>query len=60
MEKAITITCLVLAGILTLVFLLDLVVGLPFGRQSPVLDVLFLLGGLFLIWQGYETYTEFA
>ncbi len=60
MEKGLTIACLVLASLLTLVFVLDLAVGLPFSRQSWLLDVLFALAGGVLIWQGYETYREFA
>ena len=60
MEKGLTIACLVLASLLTLVFVLDLAVGLPFSRQSWLLDVLFALAGGVLIWQGYETYREYA
>ena len=60
MEKGLTIACLVLASLLTLVFVLDLAVGLPFSRQSWLLDVLFALAGGVLIGQGYETYREFA
>ena len=60
MEKGLTIACLVLASLLTLVFVLDLAVGLPFSRQSWLLDVLFALAGGVLIWPGYETYREFA
>ena len=60
MEKALTITCLVLAGLLTLTFILDLAVGLPFSRQSWLLDLLFAIAGGILLWQGFETYKELA
>jgi hypothetical protein len=60
MEKALTIASLVLASLVTLVFVLDLAVGLPFGRQSLVLDILFAIAGGFIIWQSYDTYREFA
>jgi threonine/homoserine/homoserine lactone efflux protein len=59
-EKILTLIAMVVAGLLTLIFLLDLAVGLPFGRQSIPLDVLFLAGGAFILWQGYETLREFA
>lgn len=57
-EKVLCYASLVLAGLVTLIFLLDLAVGLPFGRASVVLDVLFIIGGAFVLWQGYETYRE--
>lgn len=59
-EKILTLVSMVVAGILTLIFGLDLVLGLPFGRANIVLDIMFLLGGALLLWQGYETYREFA
>lgn len=59
-EKVLCIVSLVIAGLLTLVFLLDLALGIPFGRASIVLDVLFVIGGAFVIWQGIATYREFA
>lgn len=59
-EKVLCIVALVIAGLLTLVFLLDLILGIPFGRASLVLDILFVLGGAFTIWQGIEAYREFA
>ena len=60
MEKVLTLIGLVVASLLTLVFVLDLAVGLPFGRQSAVLDVLFAIAGGVIIWQSYDTYREFA
>jgi hypothetical protein len=59
-EKILTLIAIVVAGILTLIFLLDLALGLPFGRQSIPLDILFIAGGAFILWQGLETYREFA
>lgn len=46
------------AGLVTLIFLLDLATKFPFGRASLVLDILFVLGGALVLWQGYETYRE--
>jgi hypothetical protein len=59
-EKILTLAAMIIAGLLTLLFVLDLALGIPFGRQSIVLDVLFLLGGGFILWQGLETYREFT
>ena len=57
-EKIMTVASLFVAGVVALVFLLDAVVGMPFSRQSLVLDILFVIGGAFVLWQGLETYRE--
>ncbi len=58
-DKALTVTSMVIAGLVILLFLLDAGLGFPFGRRSIVLDVLFAVGGAFVLWQGVETYREF-
>lgn len=55
-EKVITYSAIGVAAIVVLIFMLDLVAGI-FGRFI-VMDVLFILGGLFLLWQGVETILE--
>ena len=55
-EKIITYSAMGVAGLICLLFLLDLVAGI-FGRNT-VMDVLFILGGAFLLWQGVETILE--
>jgi hypothetical protein len=45
------------AGLVCLVFLLDLTAGI-LGRHSVAMDVLFILGAAFLLWQGVETVLE--
>ncbi len=55
-EKILCIVAMVIAGIVALLFLLDLILGI-FGRFI-VLDILFLLGAAFVIWQGIETLRE--
>lgn len=55
-EKVITYSAIGIAGIVMLVFLLDLAVGI-FG-QYIAMDVLFILGAAFLMWQGIETILE--
>lgn len=57
-EKILTIASLVIAGLVALVFLLDVIVKIPFGQASLTLDILFILGGAFVIWQGIETLRE--
>lgn len=58
MEKILTFAAMGIAGLLTLLFLLDAALGVPFGRQSIVLDVMFLIGGGFILWQSIETLRE--
>ena len=59
-EKVLCIVSLVIAGLLTLVFLLDLILGIPFGRASLVLDILFLISSAivaYLAWDAYKDLT---
>jgi hypothetical protein len=58
MEKVLTFAAMGIAGLLTLLFLLDAALGVPFGRESIVLDVMFLIGGAFILWQSIETLRE--
>jgi threonine/homoserine/homoserine lactone efflux protein len=58
-EKILCMTAMIVAGLLVLVFLLDAALGIPFGRSGPVFDILVILGGSFILWQGLETYKEF-
>jgi hypothetical protein len=55
-NKLITYGAIAIAGLICLVFLLDLVAGI-FGKLV-VMDVLFIIGGAFLLWQGIETALE--
>ena len=47
---------MIIAGLVCLIFTLDLAVKL-LGR-NPLLDVLFIIGGAFVLWQGIETSRE--
>ncbi len=60
LEKILTIVAMAIAGLLTLIFALDLALGIPFGRVNPILDVLFALGAALVLWQGIETFREYA
>jgi len=55
-EKIITYSAMAVAGLICLLFLLDLAAGV-FGRNIAM-DILFILGGAFLLWQGVETIFE--
>ncbi|MDG3002456.1 hypothetical protein [Paludisphaera mucosa] len=55
-EKVITYSAIGVAAIIVLIFSLDLAAGI-FGRYVAM-DVLFILGGAFLLWQGVETIFE--
>jgi uncharacterized membrane protein len=59
-EKMLSLVSLVIAGLITLVFLLDAILGIPFGAASRVFDILIVIGGAFVIWQALETYREVA
>ena len=58
-EKSLCMAAMIVAGLLSLLFLLDAALGIPFGRASLVFDILAILGGAFILWQGLETYKEF-
>jgi hypothetical protein len=55
-EKIITYTAMGIAGLVCLLFLLDLVAGIFGGYRA--MDILFILGAAFLLWQGVETIFE--
>lgn len=60
LEKVFIFGAMIIAGLLALLFILDLALGIPFGRSSLALDIMFLIGCGFVLWQGYDTYREFA
>jgi len=55
-EKVLTYVSMGVAGVVALLFLIDLIVGV-FGRNI-LLDILFILGGAFVLYQGWETMRE--
>jgi len=60
LDKVFIFGSMIIAGLLALVFLLDLILGIPFGRTALVVDIMFLIGCGFVLWQAYDTYREFA
>lgn len=57
-EKLLCYFSLAVAGLVTLIFFLDAVASFPFGRVSMFLDIMFVIGGALVLWQGVETYRE--
>ncbi|MBI3461889.1 MAG: hypothetical protein HY000_02355 [Planctomycetes bacterium] len=58
MEKWLCLSAMILAGIFLLVYGLDLITGVPFGRQGKVQDVVFVIASALVLWQGYEVWRE--
>ena len=56
MKKILCGSSLGIAGVLGLMFLLDLIIGIPFGRSDITTDILIILAAGLLIWQGVETW----
>lgn len=56
-EKLLCYTAMGVAGLVAALFLLDIVAKI-FGGQSLVLDIMFILGAAFVLWQGFETARE--
>jgi hypothetical protein len=58
MPKALTILGMVVAGLLLLLFGLDLALKFPFSRQEPRMDVIFVLGAAALAYLSWVTFRE--
>jgi hypothetical protein len=54
--KVLCYAAMVVAGLVSLIFLLDAVLGI-LGRNI-VLDIMFILGAAFVLWQALETTRE--
>ena len=56
-NKVLCYAAILIAGRVTLIFLLDAALGV-LGGMSLVLDILFVIAGAFVLWQGLETARE--
>lgn len=56
MAKAMTIAGMVIAGLIGLLFGLDLILGIPFSRASTLVDVVFVISAGVL---GYLSWNAF-
>jgi asparagine N-glycosylation enzyme membrane subunit Stt3 len=57
MEKWLCLVAMAVAGLLVVLYGLDLATGQPFGRIW-VQDIALVLTGGLVVWQGYETWRE--
>lgn len=58
MPKALTISGMVVAGLLLVIFLLDVSLGVPFRKASLAMDVGFIICSLALAYLSWSTYRE--
>jgi len=56
-QKILCYGSMIVAGLVCLIFLLDL--ALKIFHRNLVLDILFIIGAAFVLWQGFETSREF-
>jgi arginine exporter protein ArgO len=54
--KLLCYAAMIAAGLICLIFLLD--AGLSILGRNIVLDVMFIIGAAFVLWQGFETTRE--
>ena len=58
MARGLTIAAIAIAVLMLVLFGLDLAIGIPFGTQSPLIDICFLICGLGLGLLGVTTWRE--
>lgn len=58
MPKALTISGMVVAGLLLLIFALDLALGIPFKKASMWMDIGFIICAMALAYLSWSTYRE--
>ena len=60
MEKWLCMGAMIVAGLLVLIYGIDLAIKFPFNRVAPTQDILLIIAGGLVLWQGYETWREVA
>jgi hypothetical protein len=60
MPRALAISGMAVAGLLVLLFGLDLAIQIPFGRASMAMDIAILICGGVLGYMSWNTYREVA
>jgi hypothetical protein len=60
MEKWLCLAAMIAAGFLFMLFGVDLALGWPFDRKALATDIMFMVAGALVLWQGYETWREVA
>lgn len=60
MQRAIAIAGMVIAGLIALLFLIDLVADIPFGGRSVLMDVGSIIAALVLAYMSWTIFREAA
>lgn len=60
MSKILVVSAMSVAGLILLLFLLDLAVSWPFRRPSVLMEAFFAAGAAIIIYLGWECYREVA
>ncbi|NBO90880.1 MAG: hypothetical protein EBV06_00965 [Planctomycetia bacterium] len=58
MEKWLCFGSMGVAGLLAVLFVLDLVAGFPFGRASVMVDIVGLLAAAVVVYLGYDAFND--
>lgn len=58
MEKWLCWASMGVAGLLLLLFLLDLVAGIPFGGVSPMVDIFSILAAGIVLYLGWDAFKD--
>jgi len=58
MPKALSISGIIVAALLLLLFGLDLAIGLPFNKASKAMDISFLICAIVLAYMSWTTFRE--
>jgi threonine/homoserine/homoserine lactone efflux protein len=58
--KLLCYVAMIAAGLISLIFVLDLALGIlsSSAGRNYALDIMFILGAAFVLWQGFETTRE--
>lgn len=59
MAKGMTITGMVVSGLILLLFLMDLLIQIPFKRASVEMDIAFIISAIGLLFLSWTTWREF-
>ncbi|HZZ28419.1 MAG TPA: hypothetical protein VFE46_10495 [Pirellulales bacterium] len=58
MSKALAIIGMLIAFLILFIFVLDMALGIPFSKASPVMDICMIIGTAVLAYLGWSAYRE--
>jgi len=58
MAKVLCLFALIVSSIVFLIFFLDLILGIPFARINPMMDIAFVVSSVIIGLFGYLTFRE--